>query len=186
MASFLPKRFSSTISIKAGPSKAHHHAPLPSSVFPAGFRLGGVHAGVKKKKPGVPDLAVILSTSDQPTTAAACFTRNAFKAAPVLVSHEILKQNGGYARAVVVNSGCANAVTGKQGMDDAWAMVKETDGLLSPSSSDSKFAHETLVMSTGVIGQNLPISKIVQGIKDAGKSALGSDFGAWEDRKSVV
>ena len=81
--------------------------------------------GVKKKS-GVPDLAVILSTSERTTTAAGCFTRNAFKAAPVIVSNEILKRNGGYARAVVVNSGCANAVTRKQGLDDAWAMVKET------------------------------------------------------------
>lgn len=176
--SFLPKRLMSSITIKPTPSKAHHHYPLPSSSFPAGFVLGGVHAGVKKKA-GVPDLAVILSTSERPTTAAACFTRNAFKAAPVLVSNEILKKNGGYARAVVVNSGCANAVTGKQGMDDAWAMVEATDGLLSKSSK-SEFEHETLVMSTGVIGQNLPISKIVAGIKSQSSATLGSDFSAWE------
>ena len=62
---------------------------------------------------------------------------------------------------IVVNSGCANA--GKQGLDDAWAMVRETDALL--PSHFSKFEHETLVMSTGVIGQNLPISKIVAGIR---------------------
>lgn len=136
-----------------------------------------------KKKAGVPDLAVILSTSEHPTTAAGCFTRNAFKAAPVVVSDEILKRNGGYARAVVVNSGCANAVTGKQGLDDAWAMVKETDALLSKRSSI--FEHETLVMSTGVIGQNLPISKIIAGIrsqseKESTSRILGSDFTAWE------
>lgn len=136
-----------------------------------------------KKKAGVPDLAVILSTSEHPTTAAGCFTRNAFKAAPVVVSDEILKRNGGYARAVVVNSGCANAVTGKQGLDDAWAMVKETDALLSKRSSI--FEHETLVMSTGVIGQNLPISKIIAGIrsqseKESTTRILGSDFTAWE------
>ena len=65
-----------------------------------------------KKKAGVPDLALILSTSELPTTAAGCFTRNAFKAAPVIVFDEILKRNGGYVRAVVVNSGYANAVTG--------------------------------------------------------------------------
>ena len=135
-----------------------------------------------KKKAGVPDLAVILSTSEHPTTAAGCFTRNAFKAAPVVVSDDILKRNGGYARAVVVNSGCANAVTGKQGLDDAWAMVKETDALLPKNSS--KFEHETLVMSTGVIGQNLPISKIVAGIRSQSEKestrVLGSDFSAWE------
>lgn len=177
MSSFVSKRFLSTITLKASPPKAHHHGVLPTSSFPAGFVLGGLHAGVKKKA-GVPDLAVILSTSEHPTSAAGCFTRNAFKAAPVVVSDEILKRNGGYARAVVVNSGCANAVTGKQGMDDAWAMVKETDKLLSAKSTH-QFEHETLVMSTGVIGQNLPISKILDGIR-AASSTLGSEFASWE------
>ena len=140
--------------------------------------------GVKKKS-GVPDLAVILSTSSEhPTTAAGCFTRNAFKAAPVVVSDQILKRNGGYARAVVVNSGCANAVTGKQGLDDAWEMVKETDALLPKNSYSKNFEHETLVMSTGVIGQNLPISKIIAGIRSQSEKEptriLGSDFTAWE------
>ena len=139
--------------------------------------------GVKKKH-GVPDLAVILSTSERPTITAGCFTRNAFKAAPVIVSNAILKRNGGYARAVVMNSVYANAVRRKQGLDDAWAMVKETDSLLHKRSC-TKFEHETLVMSTGVIGQNLPISKIVacirsQSDKESSTRILGSDFTAWE------
>ena len=171
----------STITLKPAPSKTRHHIPIPSSSFPAGFTVGGLHVGVKKKV-GVPDLALILSTSEHPTTAAACFTRNAFKAAPVIVSDQILKRNGGYARAVVVNSGCANAVTGKQGLEDAWTMVKETDALLPKTSF--KFERETLVMSTGVIGQNLPISKIVAGIRSQSEKEitriLGSDFTAWE------
>ena len=75
--------------------------------------LTGIRAGVKKQA-GVPDLSVILSTSEQPTSAAAFFARNVFKAAPVLVSDEVLKKNGGWAKAVVVNSGCANAITGKR------------------------------------------------------------------------
>ncbi|TFK18633.1 Arginine biosynthesis bifunctional protein ArgJ beta chain [Coprinopsis marcescibilis] len=175
-----------TIRAKATPSKAHLHKPLPSSTFPKGYLLTGLHAGVKKVS-GVPDLALILSTSSNPTTAAACFTRNAFKAAPVVVSNEVLKENGGYARGVVVNSGCANAVTGKQGLDDAWNMIKETDKLLppAPSSSSGPFKHESLVMSTGVIGQNLPISKILAGIQSQSPSAtstrtLSNEFTAWE------
>ncbi|KAH6910507.1 hypothetical protein BKA70DRAFT_1463439 [Coprinopsis sp. MPI-PUGE-AT-0042] len=160
------KRLSSSIPFvsKPTPSKTHLHKAIPSNVFPKDYVLTGVHAGVKKVA-GVPDLAVILSTSKRPTTAAACFTRNAFKAAPVLVSNQILAKNGGYARGVVVNSGCANA--------------KRTALL-----SDKKFKHETLVMSTGVIGQNLPIEKIVKGIRDPSsllsRSSLGSDFSAWE------
>ncbi|KAJ7695189.1 arginine biosynthesis bifunctional protein ARG7 [Mycena rosella] len=173
------KRLSSTITVKAAPSKAHLHQPLPPSSFPTGYLLTGIHAGVKKK-PGVLDLALIVSTSDHPASAAACFTRNAFKAAPVVVSDQILTQNGGRARAVVVNSGCANAVTGRQGLEDAWAMVRETDALLPPSASTAE--NHTLVMSTGVIGQNLPIEKIVHGIRSQATSArtLASDFPAWE------
>ncbi|KAJ7449535.1 hypothetical protein FB451DRAFT_1343105 [Mycena latifolia] len=173
------KRLSSTIPVKATPSKAHLHRTLPASSFPVGYLLTGIHAGVKKK-PGVLDLGLIVSTSDHPASAAACFTRNAFKAAPVVVSDQILTQNCGRARAVVINSGCANAVTGRQGLEDAWAMVRETDALLPPSASTAE--NHTLVMSTGVIGQNLPISKIVEGIRSQATSArtLASDFPAWE------
>ncbi|KAF8185199.1 hypothetical protein BJ912DRAFT_1022946 [Pholiota molesta] len=153
MASILPKRRA----VESPPPP-----PPPHLLLPAGYVLGGLHAGVKKK-PGVPDLAVILSTSEHPTSAAACFTRNAFKAAPVLVSDAILQRNGGYARAVVVNSGCANA----------------TDKLLPSTTAAKDFAHETLVMSTGVIGQTLPIAKIVEGIR-AAPTVLGADFAAWE------
>ncbi|KNZ78684.1 Arginine biosynthesis bifunctional protein ArgJ, mitochondrial [Termitomyces sp. J132] len=170
------RRLSSTVTIKPTPSKAHLHGFLPSSLFPTGYLLTGVHAGVKKTT--ALDVGVILSTSDRPTSAAACFTRNAFKAAPVLVSDEILAANGGRARGIVVNSGCANAVTGQQGLKDAWAMVRATDGLL-PSHSD-KLEHETLVMSTGVIGQHLPISRILDGISSKAPTSLGADFAAWE------
>lgn len=175
------RRFQSTFTSKPIPSKTHFHASIPDSTFPKGYVLTGIHAGVKKKA-GVLDLGIILSTSPRPTSAAACFTRNAFKAAPVVVSQQVLENSQGRARAVVVNSGCANAVTGRQGMEDAWAMVSATDALLEPSPQQS----ETLVMSTGVIGQNLPIKKILDGIASqspntpANKSTLGSSFEAWE------
>ncbi|TFK64753.1 Arginine biosynthesis bifunctional protein ArgJ beta chain [Pluteus cervinus] len=176
---------STTITLKPTPSKSHHHSPIPSSSFPKGYLLTGLHCGIKKK-PGIPDLGLILSTSPHQTTAAACFTKNTFKAAPVLVSEHVLVKNGGKARAVVVNSGCANAVTGKQGLKDAWAMVEETDRLL-PSSSESTSSdqeHHTLVLSTGVIGQNLPISKIIAGIRSqtpsSTTSTLSNDFAGWE------
>ncbi|KAL1742321.1 arginine biosynthesis protein ArgJ [Schizophyllum fasciatum] len=156
------------------PSKAHLHKPILSSKFPVGYAVGGSHCGVKKD-PSVNDLGLVVSTTESPASAAACFTRNAFKAAPVLVSQEVLSKNGGRARAIVVNSGCANAVTGTQGMKDAWAMSKETDKSILSSKGDPS----TLVMSTGVIGQTLPIAKILDGIRaSAGK--LGSDFAAWE------
>lgn len=82
-----------------------------------------------------------------------------------------------------MNSGCANAVTGRQGLEDAWAMVKETDALL--PASHSGLENDTLVMSTGVIGQNLPISNIVAGIRSQSSTqpstrTLNNDFSAWE------
>ncbi|KAI0072641.1 Arginine biosynthesis bifunctional protein ArgJ beta chain [Panus rudis PR-1116 ss-1] len=174
------KRFSSTFTSKPIPPKNHLHKPIPDSAFPKGYVLNGIHAGVKKK-PELLDLAVILSTAPKPTSAAACFTRNAFKAAPVVVSQQVLQDNNGRARAIVVNSGCANAVTGKQGLEDAWAMVSATDSLLDPA-RESKLKNETLVMSTGVIGQILPIQKIVSGISShsGNTTSLGSGFAAWE------
>ena len=158
------------------PSKTHLHSPLSDGLFPKGYALTGVHCGVKKTS--ALDLAVILSTSDRPTSAAASFTRNAFKAAPVLVCQEILDRNEGRARGLVVNSGCANAVTGKQGMEDAWAMVKATDGLLDPPPPNSQ--PSTLVMSTGVIGQTLPIEKITTAIEGLKGQPLGDGFVDWE------
>ena len=158
------------------PSKAHLHGPLSDELFPKGYVLTGVHCGVKKT-PAL-DLAVILSTSDRPTSAAASFTRNAFKAAPVLVSQEVLDRNEGRARGVVVNSGCANAVTGKQGLEDAWEMVKFTDELLDPPPTHSQ--PSTLVMSTGVIGQTLPIKKITSAIEGLKGRSLGNKFEDWE------
>ncbi|KAI0046512.1 ArgJ-domain-containing protein [Auriscalpium vulgare] len=132
------RRFASTSTFTArtAPSKAHLHQPIPDASFPKGYAVTGTHSGVKKNST-VLDLGIILSTSPRPTSVAACFTRNAFKAAPVLVSQEVLERSAGRARALVVNSGCANAVTGKQGLEDAWAMARATDALLSPAPQDT-------------------------------------------------
>lgn len=99
-----------------------------------------------------------LSTSDQPTSAAASFTRNAFKVAPALVRQEAPERNEGKARGLVANSGCANASADKQGLEDVWAMAKSKDGSFT---LPHHFQPSTFVMSTGVIGQNLPIKKIM-------------------------
>ena len=91
-----------------------------ASRAPAGFRAAGLHCGIKKN--GKPDLALVVS--DAPSTyAAGLFTTNLAKAAPVLVSQRHLAGNGGGARAIVTNSGCANACTGPQGMADAEEMA---------------------------------------------------------------
>ncbi|KAG8990222.1 hypothetical protein FRB94_013640 [Tulasnella sp. JGI-2019a] len=173
---------SSSRSPKQTPSKTHHFQPIPDSSFPRGYLATGLYCGVKKHKdtsaPPPNDLAVILSTTHR-TSSAACFTLNAFKAAPVVVSTEVLAKTSGRARALVVNSGCANAVTGKQGLQDAWAMAKATDALVSKHgyrTLSSPSESHTLVMSTGVIGQLLPTPKILTGISNA---SLSSGFEAW-------
>lgn len=169
----------STFTAKTASSKAHLHKPIADDLFPRGYLLGGIHSGVKKDA-SIPDLAVLLSTSSRPTSVAATFTRNAFQAAPVTVSKSVLEQTAGRARALVVNSGCANAVTGRQGLADAWAMARATDALLAPAPPPS--SSETLVMSTGVIGQTLPISKILTALRPHGPltHTLGHGFTAWE------
>lgn len=157
----------STITIKPTPSKDHLYTPIQDSTLPKGYLLTGIHAGVKKPKPTSQtplDLALVLSTSPHPTSAAACFTLNAFRAAPVLVSRDVLQKSGGRARAVVVNSGCANAVTGKKGIQHAWDMVKAGDAVLASHGIRPSQTNETLVMSTGVIGVHLPISNILSAI----------------------
>lgn len=190
LASGLPRRLYSTgttYTQRPAPPKSHLHAYLPQSSLPLGYVLTGVHSGVKKD-PSKPDLSVVLSTTQRgATSAAACFTKNAFQAAPVLVSEEVLKRSGGRVRGVVVNSGCANAVTGRQGLEDAWGMVRATDALLSSRDSttqerSSEGQEETLVMSTGVIGQTLPISKILSKLQSSSfKSSLSSSFESWEN-----
>ena len=82
---------------------------------PKGFLAGACYVGVKSRKSEKPDVAIIYS--EQPASCAAMFTTNKFCAAPVILDREILKK--GKARAVVINSGNANAATGTQGIEDA-------------------------------------------------------------------
>jgi glutamate N-acetyltransferase / amino-acid N-acetyltransferase len=167
---------------KTTPSKTHLAVTPAAGNLPKGFVVTGLHAGVKKKE-GVLDLALVFS-KEHNTSAAACFTRNAFQAAPVLVCQDVLQQTAGRANAVIVNSGCANAVTGKQGLKDAWDMVSTTDilsaKLLSSGSTPSKGSHLSLVMSTGVIGQNLPIKKILSAVENVPVESLGAEPKNWE------
>src|SRR5262245_13105898 len=134
---------------------------------PAGFRAAGVSAGIKANK-GL-DLALIVS--DRPASAAAVFTTNRAQAAPVVVSVEHLAKSGGIARAIVVNSGCANACTGEAGTGVARQMAAATGRLVGCP------AEEVLVSSTGVIGVSLDIEKIRNGLTEA-INALAGDQGA--------
>ncbi len=121
---------------------------------PLGFRAAGVACGIK---PAGPDLMLLVA--DGECAAAAVFTRNRARAAPLLVSEEHLA--GGRARAVVANAGCANAATGEQGVCDARAMAAATAAQVGCR------PEEVVVASTGVIGVPLPMDKVLGGIERA-------------------
>ena len=116
---------------------------------PQGFRAAGVSAGIKRGG-GLLDLALLVS--DRPATAAAVFTTNRALAAPVIVSREHLVRSNGVARAIIVNSGCANACTGEEGVQAARDMAEEIARLVGCP------VEQVLVASTGVIGVLLPIA----------------------------
>ena len=128
-----------------------------SVAAPLGFRAAGVSCGIKKS--GAPDLALIVSDVD--ASAAAVFTTNKAQAAPVLVSRARLAASGGRARVVAINSGCANACTGPEGLATAELMA---DAAAHAAQCD---AAEALVASTGVIGVALDRDRVVRGIADA-------------------
>jgi glutamate N-acetyltransferase/amino-acid N-acetyltransferase len=140
---------------------------IPGGVTAArGFRAAGISAGIKAN--GNPDLALLVS--DAPAQAAAVFTTNKAVAAPVVVSREHLSRSGGLARAIVVNSGCANACTGPAGLAVARDTTAETARLVGCPPD------QVLVASTGVIGVALPFDKIRSGLPVALRS-LGADQG---------
>ena len=124
---------------------------------PRGFRAAGVACGIKAR--GGLDLALIVS--DVPATAAAVFTTNRAQAAPILVSRDQLARSGGRTSAIVVNSGCANACTGPDGLEHARAMTRTAAEALGCDRS------AVLVASTGVIGVKLDMSKVSAGITAA-------------------
>lgn len=183
------------------PNKAKY---VPTDgTYPKGFVVGSAHAQVKASNTKFDDLALIAS--EVPCAAALVTTQNHFQAAPVSVSKKIMFQhkNAGI-RGLVINSGCANAVTGKGGREDAVRMAKLTHNLLNnqyPSETDHtaeaqakasvergdiKIADDdqdvstirTLVMSTGVIGQRLPIDRIEAKIPTLVES-LGNTHDHW-------
>ena len=145
---------------------------MPGGVTtPRGFKAAGISAGIKPS--GNPDLALLVS--DTPARAAAVFTTNKVQAAAVLLSREHLTRSGGVARAIVVNSGCANACTGDVGMRDAREMTDATARVVGCA------VEQVLVASTGVIGVALPMDRIRSGVPKAFQS-LGGDQGSAASR----
>src|SRR5271166_39934 len=127
-----------------------------SVTAPLGFRAAGVAAGLKES--GQPDVAVVLN--DGPSRAAAAvFTRNRVQAAPVTWTRQVV--SGGRVRAAVLNSGGANACTGAPGFQDTHATAEH----LAAAIDDS--AGEIAVCSTGLIGERLPMDKLLPGVDAA-------------------
>lgn len=129
--------------------------PSGSVTSPRGFRAGATYAGIKKEAKDSRDLGILFS--EETCVAAALFTTNRIKAASVVLSQQRLRD--GKVVAVVVNSGCANACTGEQGLADATEMAElVARGIGVPS-------EDVLVASTGVIGRRLPMERIRAGIQ---------------------
>lgn len=134
---------------------------------PSGFRASGVACGIKAS--GRADLALLVS--DAPAAAAAVFTTNVARAAPILVSLDHLDASAGRAVAIVVNSGCANACTGPDGLAHARQMTSRTAAALGCA------PESVLVASTGVIGVKLVMPVVAKGI-DLAAAALSPEGGA--------
>ena len=126
--------------------------PIPPDFRVPGFLAAGVAAGIKKNQ--AKDLALIYS--ETPAAAAGVFTANRVKAAPVLVSAGRVRS--GSARAILANSGCANACTGKKGVADAGRLSRSVGSLLKINPAT------VLLASTGVIGKPLPMDVMEKGI----------------------
>ncbi len=131
--------------------------------LPQGFRCGGVYCGIKRNASKL-DLALVVS--DRPATAAGVYTRNLVFAAPVALDRA--RTPLATARAVVINSGNANACTGERGLTDAHEMTRLAAAAVGAEAS------QTLVLSTGVIGEFLPMQRIAAGIEQVARQ-LGAD-----------
>ncbi|MEA2011694.1 MAG: bifunctional glutamate N-acetyltransferase/amino-acid acetyltransferase ArgJ [Verrucomicrobiota bacterium] len=126
-------------------------------ILPLGFAASGISADIKQS--GKKDVAVIFS--ETPTVSAAAFTENTFAATPVLFSKKILEDPANRPQAIVVNSGNANACTGTRGEDDTVEMAEVSANALRVETQ------QVFICSTGIIGEPMPMQKIVNGINKA-------------------
>jgi len=138
-----------------------------SVTAPRGFRAAGVVAGIKAS--GKPDLALVVNDGPD-ATAAGVFTANRVQAAPVLWSRQVLKS--GILKAVVLNSGGANACTGSAGFQDTHATAEATAAALRGAGAKRMLlgAVDIAVCSTGLIGERLPMPKVLSGVTAAVKA----------------
>ena len=147
---------------------------------PAGFRATGIAAGIKAS--GALDLALVFNEGPD-HAAAAVFTRNKVKAAPVLWSQQVLTT--GRLRAVVLNSGGANACTGPVGFQDTHATAEAVAAALSDWGTETG-AIEVAVCSTGLIGDRLPMDKVLAGVTEIVHEMAGGLTGGEEAARAMM
>jgi glutamate N-acetyltransferase/amino-acid N-acetyltransferase len=140
--------------------------------YPIGIKAAGVNCGIRLNRK---DLALIYS--DKLADAAAMYTTNKFKAAPLVVTEKNLSLSGGKLKAVLINSGIANACTGEKGLKDAW----ETVSYVSQGLNIKK--EYVAVFSTGKIGEFLPLNKIKAGVE---KAISGLDYAGGEEAAEAI
>lgn len=147
---------------------------------PAGFRAAGIAAGIKAS--GNLDLALVFSEGPD-YHAAGVFTRNQVKAAPVLWTQQVMTT--GRLRAVILNSGGANACTGHQGFQDTHATAEAVAEALSDWGTETG-AIEVAVCSTGLIGDRLPMDKVLSGVRDVVHDLAGGLSGGEEAARAIM
>jgi glutamate N-acetyltransferase / amino-acid N-acetyltransferase len=147
---------------------------------PAGFKATGIAAGIKAS--GALDLALVFNEGPD-YGAAGVFTRNKIKAAPVLWSQQVLTT--GRLRAVILNSGGANACTGPQGFQDTHATAEAVAAALSDWGTETG-AIEVAVCSTGLIGDRLPMDKVLVGVQEVVHEMAGGLTGGEEAARAIM
>ncbi len=148
---------------------------------PRGFLAAGVHCGIKKS--GKADLALLVCPTG--AKAAAVFTTSKITSAAVQVSKKHIKSSS--ISVVVVNSGNANACTGQQGIKNATKMCSETARLLQITNRKSQIVNrDVLVASTGIIGEQLPIKKVIAGISKAAAKLSASASAGLDFAKAIM
>src|SRR6201981_1220858 len=147
---------------------------------PAGFRAAGIAAGLKTS--GARDLALVFNEGPD-YAAAAVFTRNQVKAAPVLWTQQVLTT--GQLRAVILNSGGANACTGPAGFPDTHAAAEAVAAALSEWGTETG-AIEVAVCSTGLIGDLLPMDKVLAGVTEIVHEMAGGLTGGEDAAHAIM
>lgn len=146
----------------------------------AGFRAAGIAAGIKAS--GAPDLALVFNEGPD-YAAAGVLTHNKVKAAPVLWTQRVLTT--GRLRAVILNSGGANACTGSGGFQDTHATAEAVAAALSDWGTETG-AIEVAVCSTGLIGDRLPMDKMLNGVRDIVHEMHGGMTGGDEAARAIM